>query len=780
MTEDAFTLSCSALPGAVLVGFRGTERLNRPFELELYFTLPVGADLATVVGAPATLGFDRGDREPMAWHGVFGRVRILHQSFERALCLGLLVPRLWRLRHSVRSHVHTKAKLDAFVGKTLEHGGLGSGDYRFQIDAGAYPEEELVCQYRESHLDFVHRWLEREGAYYFFEHAPADGGSEIMVVVDDKGQHQPLPGSRPVAFAARLGDDASAGEGFRELRAERRVLPARVALADYNYASPAAPVTAEVPAAADGVGLVREYGYRVFEGGEIERLAGIKAASVGCQRLVVRARGNVSHLRPGYVFELEAAPGDGLPTRYLAVEVRHAGSLAGATAEVRQLTGLSGAETYLSEVVAIPADVQYRAPQVTPWPRVYGFENGKVDGPASSPYAQIDAMGRYLVRFAFDASDLADGKASTYVRMAQPHGGTLEGHHFPLRKGTEVMLGFQAGDPDRAYIAGVVPTAVRKSPVTAANSTLNILRSGGGNYLIIEDLEGHQFMWFYSPTSKTTLGLGGPFTGKFHGFKMSGPQEVPCTFYVKTAGNAGFSIGGGEWQDIAKTMKVHVKGSTKLEYDANATLTVGAKEDESVGGMRLEKTTGTSTLTHQGYHSLYSGSLQLRMVSGDHTLARHAGVVDTISGSHIQAVLGPVKQDFGGQTTTTGITAHIGTGKITLHGASAAHLEAPVILTFAFAKFFDVAPTKKDFYGKKVGIGIGKVDVAGASGTATGLKVDFAVSSSSAATTKREAVGLKGDCTGAKFKLSAATSETVALDGKAAGVAAKSGPQRVN
>ena len=40
-------------------------------------------------------------------------------------------------------------------------------------------------------------------------------------------------------------------------------------------------------------------------------------------------------------------------------------------------------------------------------------------------------------------------RISTRVRMMQPHGGTTEGFHFPLRKGTEVMIAFLGGDPDR-------------------------------------------------------------------------------------------------------------------------------------------------------------------------------------------------------------------------------------------------------------------------------------------------------------------------------------------
>lgn len=45
------------------------------------------------------------------------------------------------------------------------------------------------------------------------------------------------------------------------------------------------------------------------------------------------------------------------------------------------------------------------------------------------------------------------------------------GWHFPLRKGTEVMVSFQGGDPDRPVIAGVVPNALTPSNVTNRNHT---------------------------------------------------------------------------------------------------------------------------------------------------------------------------------------------------------------------------------------------------------------------------------------------------------------------
>ncbi|MEK6977197.1 MAG: citrate/2-methylcitrate synthase, partial [Candidatus Hydrothermarchaeota archaeon] len=89
--------------------------------------------------------------------------------------------------------------------------------------------------------------------------------------------------------------------------------------------------------------------------------------------------------------------------------------------------------------------------------------------------------------------------ASTYIRMAQPHGGESEGHHFPLRKGTEVMVAFSGGDPDRPLISGVVPNATHPSTVTSVNHTYNVMRTGGGNYIIMDDDAGKQSIELYTP-----------------------------------------------------------------------------------------------------------------------------------------------------------------------------------------------------------------------------------------------------------------------------------------
>src|SRR5690606_40725099 len=52
----------------------------------------------------------------------------------------------------------------------------------------AYRQRSFICQYEESDLAFVSRWMEQEGLYYFFDHESAT--SEVMCIVDFKEAQQ--------------------------------------------------------------------------------------------------------------------------------------------------------------------------------------------------------------------------------------------------------------------------------------------------------------------------------------------------------------------------------------------------------------------------------------------------------------------------------------------------------------------------------------------------------------------------------------------------------------
>ncbi|WP_159398011.1 type VI secretion system Vgr family protein [Sorangium cellulosum] len=768
MSADIFAIHCASLPAARLAGFKGVEALCRPFEFDVLFTVPAGTDVRAAVGAAATLTMDRGgDKPPMCWHGVFARLRLLRESAEGALYLGLLVPRLWFMRHSVRSFVHTKKKLDVFVTKTLQHGGLADGDFRFAVDTGRYPEEEFVCQYRESHLDFIHRWLEREGLYYYFEHPVGDGKTEVMVLVDDKDQHEPLLGDGRVRYHPTSDTDFGAGEHLREVHVDFSALPAAVLISDYNYANPAAPVSGEHAVSSSGRGEVREYGYRVFSAGEASRLAQVKAQSIACRELTLHATGSAMGLRAGYVFELEDGPSD-LPARYLAVEVRHAGASRAGSLDVARYTGIDPNETYRAEVVAIPADVQFKAAQSTPWPRIYGFENGVVDGAGSSQYAQIDDQGRYLVRFKFDASDLPDGSTSTYLRMMQPHGGTIEGWHFPLRKGTEVMVSFQGGDPDRPVIAGVVPNTHRPSTVTSRNLTQNVLRTGGSNHMVVEDLEGKQHIDLFTPVGATNVHMGGPAR---HAFIVppttpdDNPtfQAVDCMYYLFTEGNAGFNVCGDWWQNVGGKYYVDVGDNATIHYVGIHTLNVDGDSNEFYNACQ-------NITVHSGRTDKVEAGGMTQDIHGGFTQTVEPGGKQEVTGGWTHKVTAKNHDDYGEWQTDVGAAwtadikgawSHTVKGNITITSSTGTiHVESPTKITLKAPEVKLDAPAKVykhtnaliETFITKNSAGVHKWDNTAINMSINIAKVEATAISASRVGMKADSVGIKVDHVGIASK----------------------------
>ena len=65
--------------------------------------------------------------------------------------------------------------------------------------------------------------------------------------------------------------------------------------------------------------------------------------------------------------------------------------------------------------------------------------------------------------------------------MLQPFAGEQHGMHFPLHKGTEVILVFTNGDPDLPVIAEAIPNPEHPSMVTGLNQTMSIIQTGGQN-----------------------------------------------------------------------------------------------------------------------------------------------------------------------------------------------------------------------------------------------------------------------------------------------------------
>ena len=471
-----------------VVSFHGKEAVSSLYEYDITLASEdPDIDLKEVLKNPALLTFLREDAE-FPVHGMLSTFEELHEMEDLVFYRAVLVPRLWQTSLYLHNQVFLDKSVPEIIEDVLKQAGFTSRDYVFKL-AGEYKRREYVCQYRETHLDFISRLMEHSGIYYFFQQG--DDG-ERLVLTDTLDAHEDCPGDDLLYYSPPSGLVPAQEELVWAFRCSQKILPRKVILKDYNYRKPSLDMKAEAPVdPSDGRGEVFIYGEHFKDPDEGKALARIRAQEIAAREKIFQGESSYLGLRPGYLFRLEDHFRDAFNRRYLLLEVEHFGTQAGEeTAAGAGGTELEEELVYRNRFKAIPAEVQFRPERKTPKPRFYGAMNAKVDAAGDGKYAEIDKWGRYKMKLPFDLSDKKEGKASRWMRMSEPYAGADYGMHFPLHKGTEVIYTCVDGDPDRPIISGAVPNPETKSPVTADNQTQSIIKTASDNAVIMEDSEG--------------------------------------------------------------------------------------------------------------------------------------------------------------------------------------------------------------------------------------------------------------------------------------------------
>jgi type VI secretion system secreted protein VgrG len=618
VADDTFQVS--ALTGA--------ERLSEPygFTLELQSkntSVPLDkmltskAWIAVRQSVPVS-GGKRGIRIYKI-HGLVSEFEILEMVHEWVKYRAVLVPRLWKFSLNTQSRVFQDMDIKDVIKAVLtdkDGPGLSSQDFDLKVN-GSYPKREFIVQYNETDLDFLHRWLEYEGIFYYFEQT--ESGEKIIfgdgtaayakLAGDPKVPYRPDPATR-----SRTGADANEQtlqeETVHSFRCLLKKTPKQVVLKDYNYRTP----SVEIKAKADvenpaGEGKLYVYGEHFKTPGEGSAVAKVRAEEIQCRDKTFDGVGDQRSFRPGTVFTLSEHYRSDFNASYLLVNVRHT---------MAQGTGAGGgAGSHMNYQVSfdcIPSDDVFRPERTTPWPSIHGFINAKVDAGGSGDYAEIDDQGRYKVKLPFDLSDKKDGKASRFIRMAQPYAGANMGMHFPLHKDAEVLISFVDGDPDRPIIIGSIPNAETQGPVTSKNQSQCAIHTGGGTKMVIEDTDGNQRFHLLTPTSKTFFQMGSKTDdeggskgegGGSTGAPAPGAQEgvsmgTDADINFQSAKDYIHRTGGSVTIETTKNELKITKGDSAEETHGNKReWTKGDHYEETVGNT-TEKTTGNKSETTTG------------------------------------------------------------------------------------------------------------------------------------------------------------------------------------
>ncbi len=553
-----------------VVQFSGVEGISLPYEFEIMLVSDsTDIDLDEVMAYPAKFTIHRKNGDDVDFHGILNSFEQLHKYNEYVFYRAHLVPRLWWLSITHHNQVCLNKSVPEIIALALKDSGLTKLDFEFKT-RNTYKPIDYVCQYNESHFNFISRWLEREGLYYYFDQK---GPAEKIIFTDTNIAHTNLP---DVSYAPPEGllEDENV-EIVNSFTCRQRQLPQKIFLKDYNYQRPSLGISGSADVDSKGRGTDYIYGEYFETSEEGDRLAGIRAEILNCRRREFIGESTIPFIEPGYTFTLSNHYRESFNQQYLVESISHEGNQMGylLPSIAEGVPGYKHTIYYRNSFTTIPSNVQFRAEKKSTRPYISGTLHAKVDAEGSGKYAELDDQGRYKVRLPFDESDNhKSGKASTWLRMMQPYANQAGGMQFPLTKGTEVLLTFIDGDPDRPVIAGAIANPETPSPVSAKNQTESVIQTGGNNKIRMEDLEGKERIIMETPTAGTWIRLGAH-------------NDPPSSWDVAIGEDiTTYEDGTGTWSLDNKTIASATISGTRVNYYRKKRYVVERTETQSLQG----------------------------------------------------------------------------------------------------------------------------------------------------------------------------------------------------
>jgi len=489
---------CESAPD--VLAFEGSEALSTPFRYRIEFTSSdhaISQEMMLMKAASLTLQapVDQGygiriQQAVRVIQGVVTGFARLGTSEDETRYALILQPRLALLDRSHQNAIYQDMSVPQIVEKILrERHGMRGQDFLFSLSK-EYPRREQVMQYGEDDLHFITRLLGEVGIWFRFT---TDTRLNIDVVefCDSRqgyGEGLTLPSVPP------SGQHAQGVDSVWGMESRHRVVQKQVSTRDYNYRQATEDMNTQVDATR-GDGTTYGEAYHWAD----------------------------NYLTAGDTYDRHPAPESGA----FYARIRHERYLNGQTqthgitscpvlspGQVLRVTGGHEVAEVFAQGVVITAMHSHARRDADfgidfdgiPDSTDFGFRPAPGSRPVmagtlparvtstteNDTYGHIDKDGRYRVSMLFDRDNWETGFESLWVRQSRPYAGDTYGLHLPLLAGTEVAIGFEDGNPDRPYIAGVLHDSAHGDHVTIRNYRRNVLRTPANNKIRLDDERGKE------------------------------------------------------------------------------------------------------------------------------------------------------------------------------------------------------------------------------------------------------------------------------------------------
>lgn len=468
-------------PEIFLNTIHAKEALSHSFELEARIIANAELDVSDLLGSKAKVQLEIVE-EKTSFYGIVSSISILDRLDNKSYFYQLtLVPEFKLLDYSGQNQVYATDGKSTIVdilkdelaatSKKKSRPGESAAHRNIEADmrpvSSDYAKLDFVMQYRESDFNFINRQCERFGIFYMFDHS--DNGQGKIVFGDKNENFSKITGKNIDSNLTYHHESQSVGEGtlaVRSFTAIYNLASSHIRLQDYNPDNPELDLGVVKDTSLANQGTRVLYGENYKDKASGETIAQIRSQQVSAERVQFSGVSNIPLIRPGFIFDLIGCSTRKLEQKYIVIEVEH---------KIVQPTpvGFGGSKEtspYRNYFKCIPYSTPFRPAMVTPKPVVNGFLLGVIEGSSSAKRAELDDQGRYRIRLLDDESKLEGQSAIQHIRKIEPYGGGDGlGAHATLTVGTEVLIGFVNGDPDRPLVLGSLSNGKKTNPVVQGN-----------------------------------------------------------------------------------------------------------------------------------------------------------------------------------------------------------------------------------------------------------------------------------------------------------------------
>ena len=627
----------------------GSSQVGRNYAFTVdVVSLDDAIELKTLIAQPVTLWLQQSNGSYRPVHGYVHTARRLGADGELTHYQLTFSSWLHFLKFRKDARIWQDATSEDIIGEVFSEHPQAHGAFRFALDAE--PRQRSFCVQYEDDWNFVHRLMEAEGWYGFFEQAQ-DGQSHTLVVTDNLGTFSPL---KPAAVPFYRAGVASEVDALVQWSGARTVQSTSVVTSTFDYKAPQVRKSTDIPTLPNQGELpdqaeVYEYsGAYTFK----EQSHGDALSKIRIEALESRAKrfygvGAIRGIDTGRWFELYDHPAhDGedeqsrqfavlavqwfvennLPVSSGAVEFPHSlqSRLAAARAQYSVANGAtpagadgSSAGFFVATFEAQRKSVAFRS-QFEHEKPVMPTQTARVVGPQGEEI-YTDALNRVKIRMHWDRRNGGDEKASCWVRVSYPNAGEGWGGVFVPRIGQEVVVTYLDGDPDRPLVTGRVYNSVA-TPQWHTDGQLSGYKSkehkgGGYNQLVFDDTTAQNRVHLYSTNSAAQLNLGhlvgqtdnarGAYRGT--GFELAsdayGAIRTQKGLYISTFGRTGAS---GQQLDATEAGGQLEAGEQLLKATSETAVQHGAASMDAIdslnafAGATQASQSGTSSAESEG------------------------------------------------------------------------------------------------------------------------------------------------------------------------------------